>query len=678
LSASASSDRSAPIDLRALYGDRVRLAVALLAPVIVLGLALRPILYVTFHSGAFDALALLASLAAGVLFDALAALIAFGPVLIGLALFRWRFLARPAVRATLLTALYTALCFNVAVEYFFFEEFNARFNNIAVDYVLYPYEVVGNVWQSYNVPLFLVLSLACGIALCFAAMRWLRGVQFGPLPWRARWRAGSIALASIALACVATIAVPSEISSDRIVSEVAQNGLAQLVRAFQSAGLDFPLYYRTLPTPVARERAAGVLGFAPPSADALAADAERFALQKKLVPQAITRPAQVVVILEESLGSEFVGALGATARAATPNLDRWCPDGLLLTNLVANGNRTVRGLEGVLCSFAPLPGDSIVKRDKSENVASVARVMSAAGYRTAFFYGGYGVFDEMKPFMSANGWQDFVEQPDYPDDAFRTIWGVADEYIFDAMIARQLAQRDKGEPFFGTLMSVSNHKPYTFPEGRVHPTPQQHGRLGAVLYADYCIGRYLDQLREKGLLDSTLVLIVGDHGARVYGAEAIPTESYRIPALFITPDARWHGRRIERLCSQVDLLPTLLSLAGIATTAPFFGSDLLGAPPDGGRAFVHHNRDVGILTDRALAVLGLRMAVTYYTRSGRDSDVFELASDARVTPELRALADDASAVFGTAYELYEARRFRLPADLDAANGGAHDEGLEEK
>jgi phosphoglycerol transferase MdoB-like AlkP superfamily enzyme len=650
--------------LRDVYRDRVRFASALLVPVVALGLVLRPVLYAKFHAGAFSAGALLAGLASGVAFDALTALVALSPLLLGLALFRWSFLGRGRLRASLLATFYAALCFNVAIEYFFFEEFNARFNNIAVDYVLYPGEVVGNIWESYNVPLFVALALAGGALLAWLAARWLRGAEFGPLPWRARWRAALIALGASSAACLALIALPAQISTDRITSEVAQNGLAQLVRAYWSAGLDYPLYYRTLPAPEARAKAAQLLGFDAPDARMLAADPARLSLQKDLVPRAAHKPAQVVIVLEESLGSEFVGALGAKKNhAVTPEFDRWTHDGLLLTNLTANGNRTVRGLEGVLCSFVPLPGDSIVKRDRSDNVASVARVMSAAGYSTAFFYGGYGTFDGMKPFMSANGWTDFIEQPDFPEDAYRTIWGVADEYIFDALLARQLAQRMKGEPFFGTLMSVSNHKPYGFPDGRVTPTEKQRGRQAAVLYSDYCIGRYLDALRTNGLLDDTLVLIVGDHGARVYGAEEIPTESYRIPALFVTPDASFHGRRIERLCSQIDLVPTLLSLAGIATRAPFFGSDLLHLPNDGGRAFVHHNRDVGILTDDALVVLGLQKTVTFYTRSGRDSDQFARVDEAAATPRLRELESEAAAVFGTADELYTNRRLRLPDDL---------------
>ncbi len=266
----------------------------------------------------------------------------------------------------------------------------------------------------------------------------------------------------------------------------------------------------------------------------------------------------------------------------------------------------------------------------------------------------------MKGFLARNGWNEFVEQPDYPDEAFRTAWGVADRYIFEALVERQKLARSKGEKLFATLLSVSNHKPYLIPPESPVNQRGLRGRSLGVAYADECMGAYLDALEAEGLLDDTLVLLVGDHGARVYGSEKIPAPSYRIPALFLAPDARWKGVQLDRLCSQIDLAPTLLALAGIGEETPFLGSSVLGQPSLGGRAFLQHNRDVGILTDTTLVVLGLQKRVEYYARSGRESDAFTLLTEPQITPALRELAADATAVFQAAYERYEAREYRYP------------------
>ncbi len=177
-----------------------------------------------------------------------------------------------------------------------------------------------------------------------------------------------------------------------------------------------------------------------------------------------------------------------------------------------------------------------------------------------------------------------------------------------------------------------------------------------MLYADWALGRYLTQAKQDGLLDHTVVLIVGDHGARVYGAEEIPVASYRVPAVFLTPNPADRDVTIDRLASQVDLAPTLLSLAGVDYDAPFFGRNLIGLPPDGGRAFVNHNRSIGLVTDTAMAVLGLHNSVRFYSRTNRASDAFAEGT----TTEMLELAKDAQAAFQTANEVYRDRRYTLP------------------
>lgn len=646
--------------LRARFADRLRLASVLIAAVLGAGALLRVVLYAAFHDGGFDPLALGGALLAGALFDLLCATAALFPLWCLLAAFRLAVLRRPRVRFALLALFGTVLVFDAAAQVCFFDEFNARYNHIALDYLIYPGEVFGNIWESYDVPLVAAGAVAGGALLAWLLARRLGALEFGPLPFRARAGGLACALVASATAAGAMFELPEHVTGNRITGEVAQNGVGQLVRAFVTAELDYELYYTTLPVAEARARAAERLGFPAPSPVQLASAPEAFELQKELVPHVQhEHPDQfdVVVVMEESLGSNFVGVLGG-AGGLTPGFDRWSKDGLLLTNLVANGNRTVRGLEGVLCSFVPLPGDSMVKKPGAENVATLGRVFAAQGYSTCFLYGGYGVFDHMKPFFTRNGWNEFVEQPDYPADAFRTAWGVADEYIFDALLERQLRAQDRSEHLFATVMSVSNHRPYDVPPGRVD---LPRSRQGAVKYADWALARYLDQAQAAGLLDHTVVLVVGDHGARAYGRQEIPVASYRIPALFVAPDAAWSGRRIERLCSQIDLAPTLLSLARVHCVAPFLGEDLLARPDGPGRAFVHHNNDVGLLTDGTLVVLGLNRTTAWYRRADRGSDELRPVPAAEATPAMRAEEQDAEAVFQTAYELYQHGRFALPA-----------------
>jgi phosphoglycerol transferase MdoB-like AlkP superfamily enzyme len=668
------------------HADRVRVARCLLAAVLSVGAALRIVLYAVFHDGALQPESLAVVLATGFVFDFLAALVVLSPAFLALAGLRLRFLARPRVLAALLALAFSVLAFDAIAEYLFFEEFDARFNHIAVDYLLYPTEVFTNIGESYDVPLIAAVSLGAGAIGAFLASRKLRGLSFGPLPFVARALGVVVVLAAALLSGLLYARLPATLGASRITSEIAHNGWAQLARAFLTSDLDYRAYYATLPAAEARERAARVLGFEPPSRSVLDAPDGTFALGKRFGPESERRDGStsagsrraldVVVVLEESLGSSFVGVLGGNG--STPEFDRWSKEGLLLTQLVATGNRTVRGLEGILCSFVPLPPDSVVKRTRQSDVACLAGVFAAKGYATCFLYGGYGVFDHMKPFLSRNGFAEFVEQDDYPGDAFRTAWGVADEYIFDALLEREMRAEREKTPVFATLLSVSNHRPYSVPAGRTERPAGEKSRAGAVRYADWCIGRYLDRAKERGLLDHTVVLVVGDHGARVYGSEQIPVGSYRIPGLFLAPDPALRGKRVDRLCSQIDLGPTLLAIAGASATAPFLGSDLLSAD-DGlggsarsGRAFVQHDRDIGLLTEDALVVLGLKGTSQVWVRSAAAADAFVIVPENLRTRAQLELVRDAIGVFQTADELYRAGAYVLgrpsPAERAASSG----------
>jgi len=634
------------------------LLVRVLGLAILVWFALRIALVVAFRDPLATAGDLALTAVIGLAHDSLTALGATLPWLLLVAVFRLRWVDRAWVQHGVVGVTAAALVFDAFVQYFFFEEYDARYNHLALDYLMYPDEVLGNIFASYNVVLFAGLALVLGASLTLAT-RALQSRTRAAWPVADRARALAVTAALGLTVAAAWAVLPSQPVRSRITNEIALNGWSQLIRAFWSAHLEYDAYYAMVPQAEAVTRVARLIGQTSPDRGLL----RHF--ERKGRPHG--EGLDVVVILEESLGSDFSARYGPPSdqqEPVTPELDRWSAEGLALTSVIATGNRTVRGLEGVLCSFLPLPGDAIVRRDRSENVASIARVRAARGYDTTFMYGGRALFDNVGAFMRANGFATVVDQSDFPPETFRTIWGVADEFVFDEMITRQKRAHAAGRRWLGTMLTVSNHKPFDVPPGRVTWPSGKSKRRGAVLYADWALGRYLSRARREGLLDHTVVLVVGDHGARVYGAEEIPVTSYRIPAVIFTPDPAYRGAVIDRLSSQVDLAPTVLSLAGIEYDAPFFGQDLVGLPSEGGRAFVNHNRSVGILTDTALVALGLRRSVSFYRRANRHSTVFTEASSGR--PDLQELARDTQALFQTAYQAYMDRAFRLPEQLPEA------------
>jgi phosphoglycerol transferase MdoB-like AlkP superfamily enzyme len=292
--------------------------------------------------------------------------------------------------------------------------------------------------------------------------------------------------------------------------------------------------------------------------------------QTSLHPRA--RPLNLVIVLEESLGAEFVGRLGGLP--LTPNLDRLAEEGIWFENLYATGTRSVRGIEAVVSGFPPTSAVSTVKLAKSQrDFFTVASFLRSKGYESTFFYGGESHFDNMRSYFMGNGFDRVIEQKDMPPGAFVGTWGASDDDLLDVAHRHFLKQPDD-KPFFGLIFSSSNHSPFEFPTGgfELHEQPQNTVN-NAVKYADYALGAFFAKAKESSYWNNTLFLVVADHNSRVYGPSVIPIERFHVPGLILggtvgTPET------IRTIASQIDLAPTLLSMMGLSGEHPLIGRDL--------------------------------------------------------------------------------------------------------
>jgi arylsulfatase A-like enzyme len=163
-----------------------------------------------------------------------------------------------------------------------------------------------------------------------------------------------------------------------------------------------------------------------------------------------------------------------------------------------------------------------------------------------------------------------------------------------------------------------------YPAGRIEQDPAAQKRRHAVRYADFALGQFIANARSHAFFDHTLFVILGDHGARVYGEQDIPLPSYEIPLLiygqgFIAPE------RDDRMASQLDVAPTILGLLNIGYDSQFFGRDLRRVPEQKRFAFLSHNRDVAMLHDNHLAVLSMQRQERLW--QVRRQDGYSLALD---------------------------------------------------
>lgn len=588
-------------------------------------------------------------LGAGLVNDLVESLYLFAPFALYIVLLPDRWFRTTANRVVLyggtIITLASLLYLNAA-EYFFFEEFDARFNIVAFDYLAYPTEVFVDIWEAYPVVKVLLAAVTMGaIGTYLLRERVEQGVTS-----RAGLRERLVVFVPLAFMLVLAVAFyPTNAlswSANRVENELVQNGHSSFFRAARTSDIDYEAYYQS-----ADMRANLDLLEKQLAVDGL--DMTRLAegrIDRKYAarPDGLGR-LNVVVVASESFGAEF-SRLHGSERDWTPNFDAYARKGLWFANTYASGTRTVRGLEAITASFPPIPTVSILRRPGNQGIATWGSVMNKLGYHSSFLYGGYGYFDDMNSFYAGNGFE-VLDRTDITKVRFENIWGVSDEDLFDRAIEHFGQEYSQGQPFFSIVMTTSNHKPFTFRPGleKFGVPAEGGGREAGVKYADYALGYFLQQAAKQPWFDDTVFVVVADHGARVYGKAEIPLSTYEIPLMIYAPQ-KLAPRQVDTLTTQIDIAPTVLGLLGLPYEAPFFGIDVLHASPEHRIALFSHNHDVAIYRDDELMVMRLGKTSQAY-RYDRASGTFT------AEPDVQNLLPLGVAYFQTAADLFKAHRY---------------------
>lgn len=552
----------------------------------------------------------------------------------------------------------------------FILEYDGRPNRLFVEYLVYPREMLAMLWGGYRA---LLLCAALGVViLSRVVVRHFRGYVGHVAAWRMATVLLVWPLAAIVLFAMIRSSLqhrPANLASFAICNDAMVNSLVPN-SAYTVLSAIHGLANERLTSAVYGSMSLGEMtrrvrdGMGVPTAHFISAGRPTLRRQRASVRR--NKPLSLVIVLEESLGAGFVGRLGG--RAITPNLDRFADQGVWFRQLYATGTRSVRGIEAVVSGFPPTPALSVVKLQKSQrDFATLASVLRRSGYTSEFVYGGESHFDNMRGFFLGNGFDTVVDRADFTAPRFVGSWGVSDEDLFDKALQRIDALHDKGESFFMLVFSSTNHTPFEFPDGRIEPVDAEKQTVNnAVKYADYALGRFVDELRAGDYWANTLLLIVADHDTRVYGDELVPVGKFHIPGVILGADIE--PRQIDSIASQIDLAPTLLSLMGVDSEHPFPGRDLTrtlaefgGAPPQPApRAMMQFDQNFAWLQGNQLVVLLPDGEVRQFAY---DRHALELEPVPIVDAEL---ARDALANVLMPAWLYEQQRYGVAVPL--ANG----------
>lgn len=488
------------------------------------------------------------------------------------------------------------LLFNAVAEWLFWDEFSTRFNFIAVDYLIYTTEVVGNITQSYPIEWIIFAIAVLAVLIISKVKPWIKSSSEDYTPFKARTKYLAIYGVVFMLLLFTVTSKYHHFSKNVFVNELSGNGMYELFAAHRNNELDYDRFYKGVDIPDAFSLVRANLKT--PGTEFVSRNP--YSITRKIQSPGREKKLNVVLISVESLSAEFLGRWGNKDRI-TPFLDSLSEHSLLFTNLYATGTRTVRGLEALSLCVPPTPGQSIIRRPENESLFSLGKVFNDKGYISQFIYGGYSYFDNMGYFFKNNSYT-LIDRSALTSEEidYENVWGVADENLFELAL-REIDAQATHRRVFSHIMTTSNHRPYTYPEGRID-IPSQTSREGAVKYSDYSIGKFIREASRKPWFNNTIFVIVADHCASSAGKTELPVNKYHIPMLIYSPGNIAPGT-MDRLMSQIDIGPTLLGLLNFSYVSDFFGYDMNKLEPGKERAFISTYQSLGYIHDGELVIL---------------------------------------------------------------------------
>lgn len=517
----------------------------------------------------------------------------------------WGRKSHGVVAATLLFFAIFGMLFTSVAEALFWNEFGARFNFIAVDYLIYTRETLGNIRQSFP-----VVPLCIGLLVASVALFWSVQTRVSAVAVAEGANVSSRLLATSALALLPIASFllvgdgPREALATLSARELAGNGYYEFARAFRNNELDYQTFYITMPEHEARLEMRDEFQEAR-SASVFTDGAHP--LERRVTADGPPRPMHVVLVTMESLGADFLQSFGGK-KGLTPNLDKLAEEGLKFTRMYATGTRTVRGLEALSLSIPPTPGHAVLTRKNNKGFQTLGGVFKEQGYEPLFIYGGYSYFDNMQDFFAGNGYT-VVDRSALAKSeiSHETVWGVADEDLFKLVVRQIDARAAVGRETFAHVMTTSNHRPFTYPSGRID-IASGSGRDGAVKYSDWAIGRLIAEASTRAWFKDTLFVFIADHTSHARGRTDLPPENYHIPLIVYAPSLVT-PRTIDAVASQIDVGPTILALLNVSYTSRFFGQDILSEGQHHMRALMANYLTVGHMEDGIVVELSPKQRV---------------------------------------------------------------------
>ena len=294
---------------------------------------------------------------------------------------------------------------------------------------------------------------------------------------------------------------------------------------------------------------------------------------KTSVPQnLLPDKTNVMIIILESFGNEWVGAAGAKI-SYTPFFDSLANESLFFPNGISNGKKSIEALPAIFAGIPSLMDYPYISSQYGNNkIEALPQILKKQGYSSAFFHGATNGSMKFDGFASQAGIEKYFGRSEYNNEAhYDQNWGILDEY-FTPWSAKQLTTIK--QPFIAGLFTLSSHHPFYIPshmKGKLKKGKEPI--CEAISYADYSLKKFFETAKKQPWFNNTLFVLCADHTPASNDPLFNTREKmYQIPIVFYHPKGYVKPSKEKQIFQQIDIFPTVLDLLNQKTKFYSYGN----------------------------------------------------------------------------------------------------------
>ena len=295
----------------------------------------------------------------------------------------------------------------------------------------------------------------------------------------------------------------------------------------------------------------------------------------------------VVILIVESFGREYIGALNETLEGGkykgyTPYVDELVRKSVTFKYSYCNGRKSIDGMPSILSSIPMFVEPFILTPASMNEVSGIASLLAGEGYQTAFFHGAQRGSMGFQAFARATGFQEYYGREDYNadkrfggDDDFDGMWAIWDEPFLQYYATKMSEMK---EPFMTAVFTASSHHPYAIPE----KYQQQYPEEGLIIhkcirYTDMAIGKFFEKVSQEPWFKNTIFVLTSDHtNLSDHAYYQTDLGGFCSPIIIYEPGNEERQPEIQdKIAQQIDILPTLMGMLNYPKPYFGFGIDVL-------------------------------------------------------------------------------------------------------